>query len=83
MTPVFQFIKNGMNYGGTKKRRCKQKISNRTKHRIVLEVSNNMTSCPKVRHKMNINISRKAVRKVLIFSEHMKYEKINKIQSLS
>ena len=58
-TAVFQFIKNGENYGSTLKRECKPKISNRTKRRIIKEASNNMTSFAKIRHKFHINISRK------------------------
>jgi len=42
-----------------------------------------MTSCAKIRHKFDINISREEVRKVLIASEHMKYGKVNKRQFLS
>ena len=80
---VFQFIENGENYEGALKRGCKPKISNRTKRRIIKEASNNMTSSTKIRHKLDINISREAVRKVLIASEHMKYGKVNKRQCLS
>jgi len=82
-TAVFQFIKNGDNYGGTMKRGPKQKISCRTKRIIIKEASNKMTSCAKIRHQLDLNISRESVRKVLIASEHLTYVKVNQRQCLS
>jgi len=82
-TSIFNYIKNPENYGGTLKRGPRPKISPRTKRQIIKEASNNMTSCAKIKQKLDLDMSREAVRKVLVASNHMSYRKINQKQALT
>ena len=61
----------------------KEKLRHREKSRILNEVYKNRTTILKIKNDLDLNVSRKIIRRILTSSPNVSYEKIERKPSLS
>lgn len=80
---IQNFLKNPNEYGKTRKKPRKSKVSERVKRKIVKTLSNSQKSLNDVKREFNLDVCRETIRQVLLRTSNIKWSKKLKAPNLT
>lgn len=76
LSVIQNFLKNLDNYGIKKSSGRKKKLSARTERKIVKEASNSSKTCTRIKHDLNLNVSKTTIWRTLHRSPYIVHSKL-------